>query len=83
MDHSLLPIPPVKINAVLWHGALLCLRHGTRSGSQAGGEPMALPKWVPSSMEVSCSLRQTQQAWKSAEEHTSGEGQEINIEPFK
>lgn len=44
MDHSLLPIPQVKMNAVLWDMVLLCLRHGTHSGTQAGGEPVALHK---------------------------------------
>ena len=40
MDLSLLPIPQLKINAVLWDMLLLSLRQGT----QAGGEPMALHK---------------------------------------
>lgn len=44
MDLSLLPILRLKINAVLWDMELLCLRHGTNSGTQAGAEPMALHK---------------------------------------
>ena len=44
MYHGLLPIPQLKINAVLWDMALLCLGHGTHGGTQGEGEPMALYK---------------------------------------
>lgn len=41
MYDGFLPIPWLKINAGLWHMALLCLRHGSRQGQ---GKPMALYK---------------------------------------
>lgn len=44
MYHGLPPIPQLKINAVLWDMAELCLGHGMHGGTHGGGEPMALCK---------------------------------------